>query len=189
MNPVTGELLNALRESEHTAYFGEPVSQLQHALQTAQCARDANADDEMVIAALLHDIGHLIAGPGAEHEDGVGVIDHDAAGAAYLRNNGFSERVVTLVEGHVAAKRYLTATNPEYFSRLSPASTRTLELQGGPLTEVEANAFKEHPLFREMLQLRSWDELAKRIDWEVSPLESYVGLLEGHLGSPTNLRS
>lgn len=180
--PAVEEILRILRESSGTSYFGEPVSQLEHALQAAQCARDAGASEEAILAALLHDIGHLVAGPEAEHESGVGVIDHDAQGAEFLRARGFSERVIALVEGHVNAKRYLTATNPEYLAKLSPASLQTLALQGGPFSDEEAVAFRAHPCFREMLQLRSWDEQAKRTDWTtVSPLDSYAEMLERHL--------
>src|ERR1700676_3257953 len=115
------EILGLLKTAGQSAYFGEPVTQLEHALQCAQLARDAAPDEEMIIAALLHDIGHLLEEEGLHH-DAVGVIDHDAVGAHYLRDRGFSDRVAQLVSGHVAAKRYLTLTNPSYFARLSPAS-------------------------------------------------------------------
>jgi 2-amino-1-hydroxyethylphosphonate dioxygenase (glycine-forming) len=176
-NEKVDELLRALAQSDHMDYFGEPVSQLQHGLQAAQFARDAGADDEMIAAALLHDIGHIISGPDAHRDDEVGVIDHDRQGADYLLGLGFSERVATLVQGHVAAKRYLVATNPSYANALSAASTRTLELQGGPMSQEEAEQFREHPSFREMIQLRGWDERAKEVDCQVAPLSEYRDLL------------
>src|SRR5579863_3631098 len=123
------QILDLLETAGQSAYFGEPVTQLEHALECAQLARDAGSDEEMAIAALLHDIGHLLEGEGLHH-DAVGVVDHDAVGARYLLERGFSDRVAQLVSGHVAAKRYLTRTNPSYFVRLSPASLATLELQG-----------------------------------------------------------
>ena len=180
---VVDELVEVLEASSEAAYFGETVSQLTHALQAAQCARDAGAEDELVIAALLHDIGYLVAGPDRAHESGVGVVDHDAEGAQYLQQRGFSARVIALVEGHVGAKRYLTATNPAYRARLSEASLQTLALQGGPFTPEEAKAFEESNYFKEMLQLRSWDEQAKRTGWTVSPLSSYREMLRRHLES------
>src|SRR5690348_578212 len=109
--PVSSEarvdqIMELLKTAGQSAYFGEPVTQLEHALQCAQLARDSGGDTEMIIAALLHDIGHLLEEEGVHHET-VGVIDHDAVGARYLRDRGFSDRVAQLVSGHVAAKRYL----------------------------------------------------------------------------------
>jgi 2-amino-1-hydroxyethylphosphonate dioxygenase (glycine-forming) len=174
-------LFDVLERSQHAAYFGEEVSQLEHALQAAQSAVDAKAEDDLVIAALLHDIGHLIASEQAHHAEGVGVVDHDEQGATHLASLGFSPRVVELVRGHVAAKRYLTATNPDYRQRLSDASTKTLALQGGPMSVEEVEAFRRDPLLREKLQLRSWDEQAKRTDWRVAPLEAYREMVLRHL--------
>jgi predicted HD phosphohydrolase len=171
------ELMGALAASENMEYFGEPVSQLQHGLQAAQCGRDAHVDEEMIVAALLHDIGHIISGPDAHRDDEVGVIDHDEQGAQYLLDLGFSKRLATLVKGHVDAKRYLVATNPSYANALSPASTRTLELQGGPMTNEEAEQFRTHPLFREMIQLRGWDERAKEVGLTVTPLAEYRDMM------------
>jgi phosphonate degradation associated HDIG domain protein len=174
------QIMELLERAGKSAYFGEPVTQLEHALQCAQLARDAGGDAEMIIAALLHDIGHLLDEEGL-HDDGIGVIDHDAVGARYLRERGFSDRVAQLVSGHVAAKRYLTLTNPSYFARLSPASVATLQLQGGPMTDEEASAFGRDPLFDQKLRLRSWDEQGKLVGSGVAPLSSYRDLLVAHL--------
>jgi len=154
------------------------VTQLQHALQAAQAGRQAGADEEAVLAALLHDIGHMLDG---ENLQDIGVVDHDRSAVDWLRARGFSERLVQLAGGHVAAKRYLVATNPAYHARLSPTSQRTLELQGGPMSESEVHQFRTNPLFEDMLRLRSWDEAAK--DPSASPpgLESYLPLIERHL--------
>jgi len=183
--PVSSEarvdqILELLETAGQSAYFGEPVTQLEHALQCAQLARGAGSDEELIIAALLHDIGHLLD-EGGERVDAIGVIDHDAAGARYLREQGFSDRVAQLVSGHVAAKRYLTLTNASYFARLSPASVATLQLQGGPMTEAEAAVFGRDPLFEQKLRLRSWDEQGKLAGWPVAPLSSYRDLLVAHL--------
>jgi len=173
------EVMNRLGRAAAQAYYGEPVTQLDHALQTAQLARDANADNETVIAALLHDIGHLLD-DGRLHEQ-LGVVDHDTHGAAWLAVRGFSPRVVELVQGHVEAKRYLVATNPEYRARLSAASVQTLELQGGAMSADEAREFAADPLLKEKLRLRSWDEQAKVPGASAAPLESYRELLVRHL--------
>lgn len=170
-----GEILTLLRESGRQAYYGEPVTQLEHALQSAQLARDAGAGDDVVVAALLHDIGHLLD-DGRLHEQ-LGVIDHDRAGADFLRTRGFPEKIVSLVEGHVDAKRYLVATNPAYAARLSPASVETLKLQGGPMSAEESAAFERDPLFRDKLRLRSWDEQAKIPGAACAPLKDYAALI------------
>ncbi|MBC7927720.1 MAG: HDIG domain-containing protein [Bryobacteraceae bacterium] len=174
------DVLAILQHSEEAEYFGEAVSQLQHALQAAHSAELAHADEELIIAALLHDIGHLITAPDSGRDSEVGVIDHDHAGAEFLRQHGFSDRVTKLVNGHVDAKRYLTATNPDYVARLSPASTRTLLLQGGPMSSEQADNFRTDPLFRDKLQLRSWDEQAKNPNAIVPPLAHYRAMLERH---------
>jgi len=180
---VVEEILALFESAGQSAYLGEAVTQLEHALQCAQLARDAGADNEMMLAALLHDIGHLCAPAGPE---GVGVVDHDEAGARYLRERGFSRRLTALVGGHVAAKRYLTATNPSYFNTLSPTSVTTLRLQGGPMNPDEASAFECDVLAADKLQLRSWDEAAKRPGWKVAPISSYRDLLLAHLNRKEN---
>lgn len=140
------------------AYFGEDVTQLAHALQSADWATRAGADEETIVAALIHDIGHLLEG---ERHAEIGVIDHDAVAERWLAERGFSPRLIQLVRGHVDAKRYQVAVNPGYRNKLSEASKQTLALQGGPMSEAEASLFAAHPLFREMIRLRQWDELAK----------------------------
>jgi 2-amino-1-hydroxyethylphosphonate dioxygenase (glycine-forming) len=153
------------------AYFGEQVTQLQHAMQCADCAVRAQADRELVVAALLHDIGHLLGGN--LHAE-IGVIDHDRSCVDWLRARGFSPRLIALVSGHVDAKRYLVASRPGYFDRLSGPSKRTLELQGGPMTPQEAAAFEAGPHFRDQLRLRSWDESAKDPQAIVPGLDRYL---------------
>lgn len=182
---VIFEVLELLRASADTEYFGEPVSQLEHALQAAKLAADAVAgDEEAVIAALLHDVGHLAAPENAPRMGDVGVLAHESIGADYLLARGFSERVVALVRGHVSAKRYLAGTNPRYLAQLSAASLETLAHQGGPMSAGEARAFERDPLFAAHLRQRSWDEQAKKIGWNVPRLDDYRALLERHLARP-----
>ncbi len=173
------EVFALFSASGEGVYFGEPVTQLQHALQAADCASNAGADEELTLAALLHDVGHLLPG-GRTHEE-IGTIDHDRTAQAWLAERGFSARLIALVGAHVDAKRYLVATNPDYHARLSEASKRTLELQGGPMTSAEAEAFAAAPHFRDALRLRSWDEHAKDPAAVVPPLESYRAALSRHL--------
>jgi phosphonate degradation associated HDIG domain protein len=178
MNPIVIEVVRVFEERGGQEYFGEAVTQLQHALQAAHAASEASADEEAVLTALLHDIGHMLGG---ENLEGVGVVDHDRAAMDWLRARGFSERVIQLAGGHVAAKRYLVSTNPAYHARLSPTSQKTLELQGGPMSEDEALRFQANPFFEDVLRLRIWDEAAK--DPEASPpdLASYLPMIERHL--------
>lgn len=142
-------------------YIGEPVSQIEHMSQTAELAMAEGCDDEVVLAAFFHDIGHLCA-EGAANMGGFGVVSHERLGADYLREAGFSERLARLVEYHVQAKRYLTLREPGYHARLSEASRRTLEYQGGVMSEAEADAFEADPLCALSLRMRRWDELAKK---------------------------
>ena len=143
-------------------YIGEPVSQIEHMSQAAQLALDEGCDDEVVLAAFFHDIGHF-CGEEAQNMGGYGVVSHERLGADYLRRAGFSERVARLVEYHVQAKRYLTLRQPGYYALLSEASIRTLVYQGGIMTEAEADAFERDPLCAISLRMRAWDEQAKQV--------------------------
>jgi 2-amino-1-hydroxyethylphosphonate dioxygenase (glycine-forming) len=146
-------------------YIGEPVSQLEHMSQSAQLALDQGYDDEVVLAAFFHDIGHICVMQNASNSmDGYGVKSHEKVGADYLRNKGFPERIAKLVESHVQAKRFLTYKYPEYYNSLSDASKKTLEFQGGRMEKEEADAFEADSLFETSIQMRKWDELAKETD-------------------------
>jgi phosphonate degradation associated HDIG domain protein len=164
-------------------YIGEPVSQIEHMSQAAELALAEGFDDEVVLAAFFHDIGHICAesAESAENMGGFGVVSHERLGADYLRRAGFSERMARLVEYHVQAKRYLTLKEPGYYERLSEASRRTLEYQGGVMTAAEAEAFEQDPLCEVSLRMRQWDELAKEMAVPVVDLEvlkrKAVGLL------------
>ncbi|MCX2896380.1 phosphonate degradation HD-domain oxygenase [Pseudomonas mandelii] len=153
-----------------SAYIGEPVSQIEHMSQAAQLAMAEGFDDEVVLAAFFHDIGHICDADGVGNMGGFGVVSHERLGADYLRRAGFSERLARLVEYHVQAKRYLTLREPGYYERLSEASRRTLEYQGGVMTEVEAEDFECDPLCAISLRMRQWDELAKEMDMPIIDL-------------------
>jgi phosphonate degradation associated HDIG domain protein len=165
--------MGLLTETGGEQYFGEAVTKLEHAVQCAWFAEQAGADEELILASLLHDVGHLLDVPGALSDARVGVINHDEIGAAWLLERGFSPRLAALVGGHVDAKRYLTATNESYMERLSPASQETLRLQGGPMEAEEAAAFGADPELRDKLRLRSWDEMAKDPQWRGPGIEAY----------------
>ncbi len=144
------------------AYAGEKVSQLEHMCQAAELAIQEGYDDEVVLAAFLHDVGHLLPIESeADSMDGYGMVDHEKVGAGYLRKQGFSERMCRLIASHVNAKRYLTWKDPEYYAQLSGASKKTLEFQGGRMEESEARQFEADPLFSLYIKMRRWDEAAK----------------------------
>lgn len=174
-------ILDLYRAAAARDYFGEAVTQVQHAVQSAMAAKQAGADDELIVAALLHDVGHLLDWENLRRHPDVGVIDHDRAGALYLSQLGFSRRVCGLVEGHVAAKRYLVATNEAYAARLSPASIMALELQGGPMTTTEAASFEASEFFHDCLRLRTWDEQSKDPNSVHRKIDNFDSLLLAHL--------
>ncbi|MBH8611733.1 phosphonate degradation HD-domain oxygenase [Pseudomonas mohnii] len=159
---VIAEVFGLYERFGDSDYIGEPVSQIEHMSQAAQCALAEGFDDEVVLAAFFHDIGHICS-EGAENMGGFGVVSHERLGADYLRSVGFSERMARLVEYHVQAKRYLTLREPGYYERLSEASRRTLEYQGGVMTQTEAEAFEKDPLCAVSLRMRHWDEQAKEM--------------------------
>ncbi|KPA89512.1 MULTISPECIES: phosphonate degradation HD-domain oxygenase [Pseudomonas] len=160
---VLDEVFGLYRQFGSADYIGEPVSQLEHMSQAAQRAMAEGCDDEVVLAAFFHDIGHICPRPTAADRSmgGYGIASHERLGADYLRRAGFSERLARLVEYHVQAKRYLTLVEPGYYERLSQASRRTLEYQGGMMTLQEATDFAQDPLCDLSLRMRQWDEQAK----------------------------
>lgn len=160
---ILSEVFDLYEKHGAAEYLGEAVSQLEHMSQAAECAIDQGFDDQVVVAAFFHDIGHLcVPRTPANDLHGLGTVSHEKIGADFLRERGFPERVALLVENHVQAKRYLTHKSPEYFERLSDASKKTLAHQGGSMTADEARRFERDPLFKEYVQMRWWDEEAKQ---------------------------
>jgi phosphonate degradation associated HDIG domain protein len=142
------------------AYLGEPVSQTEHAIKTAVVAEQRGAAPALVAAALLHDVGHLVHGMADDAADhGIDTV-HQEAGARYLAR-WFPAAVTEPVRLHVAAKRYLCATDPQYLALLSPASVHSLGLQGGPFTPDEAAAFAAQPYALDAVELRRCDDAGK----------------------------
>ncbi|OHX15065.1 hypothetical protein BI347_14675 [Chromobacterium sphagni] len=164
-------------------HYGEAVTQLDHAVQAATLARDWGCDDEIALAAFLHDIGHLLEHDGCRSMGGYGAMAHDRLGRDYLLELGFSPRAAHLVAMHVPAKRYLCAADPQYLAQLSPASAATLDYQGGPMTAEEADAFSQLPDLADILQLRRLDEAAKDGGWSLDQVEWIWPLMAGHLAN------
>ncbi|KAF1799399.1 hypothetical protein FB192DRAFT_1386610 [Mucor lusitanicus] len=202
---IVDVVFQVLIDGSKQDYIGEKISQLEHSLQAAASAREANADEETILAALLHDIGQFatsadqkqmlcdastltdldptaaLDGGGDKKQISVGVTGHERIGAEYLDRLGFSSKVSTLVESHVPVKRYLTGKYPEYYETLSAASKLSLKYQGGPYTQEQVQSFENDPLFELKVQLRQWDDAAKVVDLKVPDLESYRSMAIRHL--------
>ena len=159
------------------AYFGERVSMSEHALQAAHFARVAGAAETLVLAALLHDVGHLIEPVPDELEDWTSDAHHEELGARWLARR-FPREVCEPVRLHVPAKRYLCATDAGYLRQLSAASVHTLKLQGGPMSVEETRAFEREPYYREAVRVRHWDDQGKVAGLTVPPLEAYLDMLK-----------
>ena len=159
------------------SYLGEAVTMSQHMLQAALLAEEAGAGDDLVAAALLHDIGHYTNEfPEDALEKGID-NRHDDAGAAILAPF-FPPLVTGCVRHHVEAKRYLCATDPTYLDQLTAASVRTLHLQGGPMDEREVAEFRKIPYLDAVIQVRKWDDGGKVAGKPTPPITDYVPLLQ-----------
>src|SRR5450631_931491 len=145
---MTDELLSLYTRSGAALYFGEAVTVTEHSLQAAHFAQAAEAPEQLVIAALLHDIGHLIETVPDDIADWQIDAHHELIGSRWLAGR-FGAAVCEPVRLHVPAKRYLCATHPEYFDRLSAASVLTLKLQGGPMSSAEVAVFQAEPYHRD----------------------------------------
>jgi gamma-butyrobetaine dioxygenase len=170
-------IFTLFREKGNGAYFGEAVTETEHALQCAHLAEQAGAAPALIAAALLHDVGHLLHGlPEDVAERGIDGR-HEEGGAAWLARY-FGPAVVDPVRLHVAAKRYLCAVEPDYHAGLSEASQRSLNLQGGPMAPDEVRCFEQEPWFRSAVAVRRWDDGAKVPDLVVPGLDHYRPGLE-----------
>jgi gamma-butyrobetaine dioxygenase len=160
-------------------FHGEVVDQRRHALQCATLARASGADDQLVAAALLHDVGHLVATDVPDGPSDLAVDDdhHEAVGARWVAER-FGPGVAQPVALHVVAKRYLCATDPGYMAALSPASLLSQQAQGGLLDPAAVARFEAHPGSTDALALRKWDEEAKDPDKETEGIEAFLTVLE-----------
>jgi phosphonate degradation associated HDIG domain protein len=158
-------------------YLGEPVTMAQHMLQGATLAEQGGMSEIIIVAALLHDIGHFTSEFGTYHPDDTEDRHHEEAGAKVLE--AFFPSVVTdCVRYHVAAKRYLCATKPDYFSRLSEASVHTLNLQGGPMNATEVADFQKNPNLNEIIQVRYLDEAGKSPDMKTPDFAHFAPIVQ-----------
>ncbi len=172
---VVDRVFALFAKSANQPYIGEPISQLEHALQTAALAKQAGGSHELIVAALFHDIGHLDHGNAdfASRMGDYGTARHEQIGARLVRELGFPETVAELILGHVEAKRFLVFKYPAYLASLSTASLETLKHQGGPMCAEEAARFEQREVFKDTLRLRAWDDQAKLENYAAPGLETY----------------
>ncbi len=177
---IIDDIFTLFRDEGQGAYFGEAVTETEHALQCAHQAEVSGAGDELIAAALLHDVGHLLHDLSEDIAEQGHDGRHEAGGAAWLAAH-FGPAVVDPVRLHVAAKRYLCAVEPDYRAGLSPASMLSLRLQGGPFTPDEVKRFEQEPWYRSAITVRRWDDAAKVPGLAVPELEHYRRPLEAVL--------
>ena len=186
----TVEHIFGLYEAHGSQEYGERVSMLMHMMQCAQLAQAAGEDDEIILAAFFHDIGHFF-----DDEEKMGIYgtqNHDDLGGKCLIDMGFPPKMARLVSSHVIAKKYLVYAEPAYYHELSEASKKTLEFQGGKMTPEEAAEFEKDPLAPIYVKIRKWDDLGKDADKPVFAADiqqmkdmTYNYLLKLHTKTPS----
>ncbi len=177
MATVADEVLAIFEKKGESAYYGEDVSQLEHALQAAHWARHEGASDALTVAALVHDIGHLLEDIPEDTADSGVDAKHEEIGEKWLAAR-FGKDVFEPVYLHVSAKRYLCATDSTYFGKLSAASIQSLALQGGPMTKTEASEFETNEFYREAVALRTWDDKAKLPGFATASIGEYREMID-----------
>ena len=156
--------------------YGESVTELEHALQTATFAMQFNSSDAVVVASLLHDYGHL------QHDEGEDVASHgvdmrhEDLGVIKL-TSFFGPEILEPIRLHVAAKRYLCHKSKTYIDGLSPASLLSLEIQGGPMSDGEGAEFESNPYYKSAVELRRFDDMGKVSGMKTPTLESFYSLV------------
>ena len=177
---IINQILTLFNEKGDSMYGGEEVTQLEHALQAATLAKDAHATDELITAALLHDIGHLLHElPDDATDNGIDDV-HENLGALFLEAY-FTKAVIEPVKLHVDAKRYLCAVEPDYYNILSKPSKISLEVQGGIMTAFEVTVFEHHEFYKEAVALRKWDDIAKDPTIRTQGIEFFTESVERSL--------
>lgn len=170
---ISAKIADLFHRRGASEYGGEAVTQQEHALQSALLAEQAGASPELILASLLHDVGHLLHNLADDAPD-EGIDDvHEQLGNKWLQRF-FTPAVCEPVKNHVAAKRYLCAVDPAYMAELSPPSIQSLALQGGPFDVTEVQQFEAETFFKESVQLRRWDDTAKIVGLETPDVAHYL---------------
>ncbi len=174
---IVDEIMDLFARRGAAAYHGEAVSQTEHALQAADLAARQGASNDLIVAALLHDVGHLLDGQDEDLADRGFDGRHEVAGYSWLAVH-FAPTVTEPIRLHVAAKRYLCAVDPGYLAGLSSSSCLSLSLQGGPMEAKERADFESNPSYHDAVRLRHWDDMAKVPGLRVPGLDHYCKRLE-----------
>jgi len=168
----TDKLLNWIK-TEGQSKYDESVSQYEHAVQTAMIAKENNSNQFQIIAALLHDIGHLLLHENQDKEDFLKFdLNHELIGSKWLEGK-FPKEVTEPIKLHVSAKRFLCAKDKNYFDKLSITSKKSLKIQGGVMKTDEQEVFKGRLFYKEAILLRKWDDKAKIKGLEINSIFSF----------------
>ena len=171
-------IMNLYKTHGNTNYFGEKVTKTEHMIQCALEAQKNNEDEFIVLACLLHDIGHFLA---QDNMNGLGVIEHGLLGYYYLKDLNMDARICYLIKKHVDAKRYLVTIDENNYNNLSDASKKTLEYQGGKMTKEELISMEIDDEFLNILKVRKYDDMGKSEDKEIPDIETFIPLIRKYL--------
>tara|TARA_B100000029_G_C17158210_1_gene808604 strand:- start:5 stop:583 length:579 start_codon:yes stop_codon:yes gene_type:complete len=171
-------IIDLYKSSGDENYYGEVCSKTSHMIQCALVAQSMNLENYIVLACLLHDIGHFLE---EDNTNGYGVADHGKIGANFLRELEMDERVCYLVEKHIEAKRYLISTQISYYNNLSEASKETLKCQGGRMKQEEITDFEQDEYYEEILLVRKCDDMGKENDKTLPKIEDFKLLISQFL--------
>jgi predicted HD phosphohydrolase len=174
---IFDEIFGLFETAKAQEYLGEDITLIEHMVQCGDLAKSSRAPDWLVVAALLHDVGHILIPDAQEAQDAGSDRHHDEVGASWLALR-FPNNVVQAVKLDVDAKKYLVATNPEYFEKLSDASKATLKIQGGAFSARECEDFLRQDFADEAVQLRLWDDAAKVRGMSDATLDRFRDVIE-----------
>ena len=175
-NEFVDLLFDFIKEEGKTNY-DESVTQLQHSLQTASLARTEDGRRHIVIASLLHDIGHLLIDENDSKNDFLKKdLNHENIASNFLKDF-FSEEITESIRLHVVAKRYLGSSDNSYYESLSKASKNSFKVQGGALNKEEINELENNKYFKDAVRLRKWDDRGKVSLKEVEELDTYKEMI------------
>jgi len=174
---AVAQIFNLYKKHGRADYIGEDVSQIEHMTQAAMLAEEDGHSSQIILGALFHDIGHLVALDCDGTRDELGATDHEQVAYDYLTDMGVPYPIPDLALGHVVAKRYLISKCPLYYDSLSPSSKKTFLQQGGILNTTECGAFENNILFNEKLLIRKYDDRAKVKDKSIRDISHYEAML------------
>ena len=177
---MSSQLIDLFKTYGVPGYYGENVSQTEHMIQCAMVAQDNGEPDFIVLACLLHDIGHFLE---KDDTNGYGIANHATIGCEYLKSIGINERVCHLVKKHTDAKRYMVTIDENRYEKLSDASKRTLQFQGGRMSEIELLEMERDLEFANILKVRVYDDIGKKQNIKLPEIESFIPLIDKFINS------